>query len=121
MACERVNHATMRWAMLSTITPKPSNVRTPSKDMSPGSTRTTSSTVSKPSALTITYPVSRVTICFVAVVKLRLRTGFTPMPVKRSLGNHVNSDPVSTSTSIRGLTRDSSLMFRATTLTLNML
>ena len=38
--------ATNRWAMLSTITPKPSSVLTPSRVMSPASAKTTSSLVS---------------------------------------------------------------------------
>lgn len=46
----RVVVATNRCARLSTITPNPSRVRTPSKLMSPGSANTTSSIVSKPSA-----------------------------------------------------------------------
>jgi len=57
----------------------------------------------------------------VAVEKLRLRTGDTLMADKRSLGSHVSSEPLSTSTSTGGVIKLSSLVFRATTLTLNML
>jgi hypothetical protein len=72
-----------------------------------GSAKTTSSVVSWPSALRIAYPTSRLTICFVAVAKLRLRRGVMPTCWSTSAGNQVSSEPVSTSAAIGGVASSS--------------
>ena len=94
--------ATKRCAMLSTMTPKPSSVRTPSNVISPGSAKTTSSASRN---LRAQNDITNIALhgLLGCGVKGAFPSRRTPIFNSTSAGSHVNSEPVSTSASSGGV------------------